>query len=273
MRNRAHGYAVEIKRKGLVYSSLKGGFTACLIILREPRYAKSNILPQRLLIMSFKVPFGVILAELERLGQAENTVILFAADNAYYYGELGLNTKFYLHEESIRVPLLVMGPRQPHQVGVTVEPLAANTDLAPTLLDLADVPIPAAMHGRSLLPLLRGEAPANWREAIFCENVAKERRPMCDAIRTQDWKYIAYFETQPLQAELYHLSKDPYEQRNLAVDPAQRRIKQELADQLHSLRVEFSGVPDGFPPWIQSQKENIANWQDYRDAYQRLTRP
>lgn len=225
------------------------------------------------LIAGVDAAVGRILSELQTLGIADNTVILFSADNGYYYGEHGLNTKFYLHEESIRVPLIVMDPRLPQRAGTTVDAITANIDLAPTLLDLAGLPAPATMQGRSLRPLLRDEKPAPWREALLCENLAKERRPMCDAIRTRDWKYIAYFETQPLQEELYHLAVDPREQRNLANDPAHATMKQQLARQLQTMRVGYSGAGDGFPEWIQSQKENTANWQNYRAAYQRLKRP
>lgn len=225
------------------------------------------------LIAGVDAAVGRILGELKTLGLADNTVVLFSSDNGYFYGEHGLNTKFYLHEASIRVPLIVMDPRQPQSAGATVDALTANIDLAPTLLDMAGLPAPGVMQGRSLLPLLRGETPDAWREALLCENLAKERRPMCDAIRTRDWKYIAYFETQPLQEELYHLAEDPHELRNLARDPAHQAMKEKLAAQLQAMRVEQSGTQDGFPAWIQSQKENTANWQGYRDAYQRLTRP
>lgn len=225
------------------------------------------------LIAGVDAAVGRILAELKRLDLADNTVILFSSDNGYYYGEHGLSTKFYLHEESIRVPLIVMDPRHSQRAGATVDALTTNGDIAPTLLALAGLPAPEVMQGSSLLPLLRGERPASWREAVLCENLAKERRPMCDAIRTRDWKYIAYFETKPLQEELYHLAEDPHEQRNLANDPAHHEMKQKLAAQLQAMRVEQSGTQDGFPAWIQSQKENTANWQSYRDAYQRLTRP
>lgn len=225
------------------------------------------------LIAGVDAAVGRILAELEKLDLAGNTVILFASDNGYYYGEHGLNTKFYLHEESVRVPLIVMDPRLPQRAGANVDALTANIDVAPTLLDLAGIKAPGGIQGRSLLPLVRGETPDDWREAILCENLAKERRPMCDAIRTQDWKYIAYFETEPLQEELYHLAVDPREQRNLAADPVHQEMKQKLASQLQAMRVELSGKADGFPEWIQTQKENTANWQGYRDAYQRLTRP
>lgn len=225
------------------------------------------------LIAGVDAAVGRILGELKTLGLAENTVIFFASDNGYYYGEHGLNTKFYLHEESVRVPLIVMDPRLPQRAGTTVDALTANMDLAPTLLDLAGIKAADAMQGRSLLPLLREEAAVHWRDAIFCENLAKERRPMCDAIRTKDWKYIAYFETQPLQEELYHLAEDPHEQRNLAGEPEHQVTKQTLARQLQAMRVDLSGTPDGFPGWIQSQKENISNWQGYRDTYQKAKRP
>lgn len=214
---------------------------------------------------------GRILAALEHLGLEDNTVVFFTSDHGYYYGEHGLATKFFLHEESIRVPLLVVGPVVPEASrGTEVEALASSIDLAPTLLDLAGVERPAVMQGRSLVPLLQGETPTGWRDAIFCENIIKERRPMCDAIRTHEWKYIAHFESDPLQEELYDLVNDPHEQTNLASNPVYAETKEGLARRLQARRVALSGTESGFPEWISTQKENAANWRGYRDRYLKL---
>jgi len=215
---------------------------------------------------------GRIVAELNKLGLEKNTVILFASDNGYYYGEHGLNTKFYMHEESIRVPLIVVDPSlDAERLGKNEDSIAVNIDLAPTLLDRAGLTPPTVMQGRSLMPLLQGKK-TEWRDAIFCENIIKERRPMCDAVRTTDWKYIAYFETNPLQEELYHLTTDPRELQNLADDPGYAETKQKLRTRLQTMRVHLSGDRKGFPAWIKTQKENTSNWQGYRDRYLKLLR-
>ena len=219
------------------------------------------------LIAGVDAAVGRIVAELERLSLTRNTVIVFGSDNGYYYGEHGLTTKFYLHEESIHVPLIVVDPSLPaERRGRTIEQLTANIDIAPTLLERAGLTPPKVMQGRSLMPLLRGKT-SGWRDAVFCENLAKERRPMCDAIRTAEWKYIAYFETNPLQEELYHLANDPQEARNLAGEPAHAKTKADLRAHLQTLREQLSESASGFPDWIQTQKEKTANWQGYRDQY------
>ena len=125
------------------------------------------------------------------------------------------------------------------------------------------------MQGRSLVPLLRGEA-TRWRDAVFLENLAKERRPMCDGLRTAEWKYITHFEQRPVQEELYRLSTDPEELENLAGKPEYDRVRADLGARLQAMRMEYSGVASGFPEWIETQKEKTENWEDYRKRYLRL---
>jgi|LauGreSuBDMM15SN_2_FD.fasta_scaffold11909_2 arylsulfatase A-like enzyme len=228
------------------------------------------ILDRYRLITGVDQAVGRILAELRRLNLAENTVIVFSSDNGFHYGEHGLSTKFYLHENSVRVPLIVVDPRAASaRAGAADDRLAANIDVAPTILDLAGVPVPALMQGRSLVPLLRGED-VPWRDAVFLENLAKERRPMCDGLRTSEWKYIVHFEHQPVQEELYRLTTDPDELTNLAGQPDYEPVRTELNARLQALRLQYSGVASGFPDWIFSQRENTTNWHGYRAEYLKL---
>ena len=98
---------------------------------------------------------GRIFAALEKLGQLENTVIMFAGDNGYMHGEHGMGDKRQAYNESMRIPLIMRGPGIP--AGGTVEEIVLNLDVAPTFLDLAGLETPHAMQGRSLLPLARGK--------------------------------------------------------------------------------------------------------------------
>lgn len=238
--------------------------------MSDPERRNAYILQRYRLVSGVDRAVGRILDELDRLGVADNTVIVFTSDNGFYYGEHGLSTKFYMHEESIRVPLIVFDPRLPaDRRGQTVDRLVSSIDLAPTLLDLAGLQPPALMQGRSALPLIRGEEVA-WRDAIFAENIIKERRPMCDAIRTERWKYIALFEQEPPQEELYDLEADPHETNNLSGNPEHADVLRELRARLQAMRVELSGDSTGFPEWIRTQRENEANWQNYRREYFRL---
>jgi arylsulfatase A-like enzyme len=147
-------------------------------------------------------------------GWAENTVFLYTGDNGYCIGDYGLEGKWYAYEPSIRTPLIIHDPRagQPRRVNS----MALNIDLAPTILDLAGLPIPEAMHGVSLTPHLRGES-GTPREDWFYEHLLPHPRiPKSEGIRTARWKYIRWIEQTPVQEELYDLERDPLELRNLA---------------------------------------------------------
>jgi arylsulfatase A-like enzyme len=154
----------------------------------------------------------------------DNTVVIYASDNGFYLAEHGLADKWFMHEESIRVPLIVHDPRPGGLRGRVVSQMALNIDLAPTILDLASVTNAPYMQGRSLTPLLRGEQPDDWRREFFYEHHFRYNGwiPATEGIRTTDWKYTRYIDEQPVFEELFDLGKDHLEERNLARDPVQR---------------------------------------------------
>ncbi|MBI2433806.1 MAG: sulfatase [Candidatus Hydrogenedentes bacterium] len=167
---------------------------------------------------------GRILEALETKGVLENTVIVFSSDNGIMNGEHGLAGKWLMYEESIRLPLIVRDPRMDaDKRGKTVEAMALNIDLSPTLLELAGVPKPDGVQGKSLMPLVRGETP-EWRTEFFYEHHfgSKNRAvpiPAVEGVRTEDWKYARYIDEEPLYEELYHVRSDTKEQVNLAGSP------------------------------------------------------
>jgi arylsulfatase A-like enzyme len=163
---------------------------------------------------------GRILDKLEELNLQETTVLLFTSDNGFYLGEKGLAGKWFAHEESIRVPLIVADPRRKDVAGSRRSHLALNLDIAPTILSLAGLPVPASMQGRSLLPVL-DQTTAAWRKDFFYEHLFSHPRiPPSEAVRTERWKYVRYVGMNPPYEELYHLAEDPSERENLASDPA-----------------------------------------------------
>jgi arylsulfatase A-like enzyme len=166
---------------------------------------------------------GRILSALEERGLATNTVLVFTSDNGFFLGERGLADKWFMYEESIRVPLLIADLREPAARGPrTVDAMTLNIDLAPTLLDLAGLPAPRAMQGRSLRPLLDGATPRDWRTEFFYEHHTKaDIIPPSEGVRTERWKYLRWVTASPALEELYDLKADPGEERNLAADPAQ----------------------------------------------------
>jgi arylsulfatase len=180
---------------------------------------------------------GAVLAELDKQGLAGNTMVVFTGDNGYFHGEKGLADKWYPYEESIRVPLIIRDPRLPAaRAGTTHDAIALNVDLAPTLLAGAGIAVPATMQGRNLSPLLLGEMPTDWRHDFFYEHAIiqkKEFIPSSQALVSLSQKYILWPDYQV--EELYSLSSDPREERNLISDPSQ-------ATALKALRVRFSDL-------------------------------
>jgi arylsulfatase A-like enzyme len=208
---------------------------------------------------------GQLREQLEHLGLADNTIIVFSTDHGIHFGEHGIGGKVFMYEEDLRIPLVVHDPRLPRKAaGQRREELVVVEDLAPTVLELCGLDASPGMQGESLVPILEGETPA-WRDAFFAENLFDHQNyPRCEAVRTTDWKYIRYFRRtedpasagkrirgtldpysesrlktlrgeEPVYEELYHLAEDPHEETNLADDPAhaaklaemQKRIQEE----------------------------------------------
>ena len=189
---------------------------------------------------------GQLQQELQQRGLADNTVILFSSDNGHFAAEHGFFGKWFMHEESLRVPLLVCDPRVPvTQRGQTATALALNIDIAPTLLELAGLPAPVAMQGKSLLPVTR--APNTpLRDEFFYEHLYRHSpKPPShiepsEGVRTRDWKYIRWVDqTGPDREELYNLRDDPFEMKNLATDPSHHERLIQLRNRCLAYRKEL----------------------------------
>ncbi|SIO58211.1 Arylsulfatase A [Singulisphaera sp. GP187] len=171
---------------------------------------------------------GRLMTTLDELGLAEDTVLVFTSDNGYYLGEHSLGDKRSAYDESLRVPLLVRYPRLVKK-GKLVDSMVLNIDVASTFLDLAGVPVPKAMQGRSWRPLLEGK-PDAWRTAWFYEYFQERAfpgTPTILAVRTENAKLITY-PGHPDWTELFDLKADPYEKSNLASDPAHQDLRQKM---------------------------------------------
>jgi len=195
------------------------------------------------MISGVDAAIGRILDELEALGIAENTIVLLMSDNGYFLGERGYAGKWLPYDLSIRVPLVVYDPRVERRWrGSTPSLPVLNIDVAPTLLDLAGIEVPATMQGRSLVPLLAGESPADWRTYFFVEHLFDHPQiPKHEGVRGERFKYARYFEQVPVYEELYDLLEDPLETRNLSGDPDYLEILEELRSLTNELRDEYGG--------------------------------
>ncbi len=185
---------------------------------------------------------GRVLQVLEEEGIARDTCIIHTGDNGFFLGEWRAFDKRFMHEPSIRVPLLIRYPRL-IKPGSLCDEMVLNIDIAPTVLELAGLEVPERMHGRSLVPLLRGEA-VEWRKDWLYEyfeypgphSVRKHR-----GVRTERWKLIHYYEVN--QFELYDLQNDPEERFNLADDPKYAGLKERLLRRIDELRRKTGDIP------------------------------
>ena len=199
---------------------------------------------------------GRLLQALDDLDLAKDTVVVFASDNGFYKGEHGLGDKRSAYEESLRIPMIVRYPKLVPK-GKALDEIVLNIDLAPTFLDLAGVPIPAQMQGRSWRPLLTGNA-ADWRKSFLFEYFLENGfpgTPTLFGVRTADAKLIKY-PGHDEWTELFDLVRDPYETNNLAAVAVQK-------DLLTRMQAEFD----------QQAKATQFQVPDYADKPRAATQP
>jgi len=193
------------------------------------------------LIFGVDVVIGRIREQLKQHDFDGNTILILTGDNGFYLGEYGLAGKWFPHEESIRVPLVVYDPRAENKFrGQTLDQVALNVDIAPTILEMAGVEPPEQMQGRSLVPLLNGEKP-EWRTEFFYEHPFEHKTiAKTVAVRTQDYKYARY--TDYDYEELYDLNLDPDETINLAKDEKYQKTLESLRKRCNELAKKAKGT-------------------------------
>ncbi|UBU11241.1 sulfatase family protein [Nonomuraea gerenzanensis] len=163
---------------------------------------------------------GSVIDALRESGELDDTYVFFTSDNGFHLGthrlKQGKTTPF---EEAVRVPMVVRGPGV--TAGLTVAHLGATIDLAPTFAELGGATMPAFAEGRSLVPLLRGRPPSQWRRHVLVEftrpanrsSAAQTPVPAYQALRTEQYTYVKY---ETGERQLYDLTTDPYQLSNLA---------------------------------------------------------
>lgn len=164
---------------------------------------------------------GKVLDALDRLGLADNTIVVFTSDHGYHLGEHGLWQKMSLFEESARVPLIIAVPGVARRGGIARAPVGL-VDVYPTLADLCDVKRPDNLQGQILTPLLKD--PALIGRGWTLSEVRRGRKPEQHlfgyTLRTAQWRYTEWDQGRQGR-ELYDHDSDPHELTNLADDPAQ----------------------------------------------------
>jgi len=211
-----------------------------------PKEYQESVKSYYRLITGVDVVIGKVRKELQRLGLADNTVIMLMGDNGFFLAEHGFAGKWYGYNESIRVPLLVYDPRLPKNLrGRSREEIALNIDVAPTLLSLAGVAVPQAMQGRDLAPLIRGEN-RPWRIDFLYEHffdlrpkgATKSLIPKSEGVVSERYKYLRYIEEEPPYEQLFDLETDPFEEHNLVGQSNYERTVKALRIRCHQLRLQ-----------------------------------
>jgi arylsulfatase A-like enzyme len=181
---------------------------------------------------------GRVLETLTSMGKLDDTMVLHTGDNGFFLGEWNRMDKRFMHEVSIRVPMVVRYPKL-IRAGTTSERMVLNVDIAPTMLEMAGVDVPKAMQGRSWVPLFKdpkAEFRKDWLYEYYEYPDAHKVRPH-RGVRTETWKLIHYYQ-EPEEFELYNLEKDPWEKENLYSKTEQADKVKELKTRLEELRKE-----------------------------------
>jgi arylsulfatase A-like enzyme len=197
-------------------------------------------------IISIDDNLGRLLNYLEDAGLAENTVVIYTSDQGFFLGDHGWYDKRWMYEQSLHIPLVIRWP-DAIRAGKVNDDLVQNLDFAPTLLDLAGIDVPDEFQGRSLLPLLQGQAPGDWRESIYYhyyEYPGPHAVQKHYGIRTDRYKLIHYYEID--EWEMFDLNEDPDELQNRYDDPAYEELLDELKKELQRLRKKYQ-VPENEP--------------------------
>ncbi|MEG1622528.1 MAG: sulfatase [Alistipes sp.] len=184
---------------------------------------------------------GRLLDYLEKIGELDNTILVYTSDQGFFLGEHGWFDKRFMYEECQRTPLLIRYPKAV-KAGTKSKALAMNIDLAPTFLDFAGVAIPADIQGRSLKKVLlaEGTAPKEWRKGVYYhyyEYPSWHSVKRHYGIRTAQYKLIHFYNDVD-EWELYDLKHDPHEMQNVYNNPDYAVICKELHAQLTALQQE-----------------------------------
>jgi arylsulfatase A-like enzyme len=191
---------------------------------------------------------GRVLKYLDDEKLATNTLVVYASDQGFYLGEHGWFDKRWIFEESLRTPLLMRWPGMV-KAGSVNKDLVSNLDFAETFLDAAGQPVPSAMQGRSLVPLLSGRTPDDWRKSFYYHYY---EYPGPHSVRrhygvvNDRYKLVYFYEPDVNYWELFDLQKDPRELRSVFGQREYAGVQKELEAELARLRKELK-VPDTDP--------------------------
>jgi arylsulfatase A-like enzyme len=220
---------------------------------RYQRYIKDYLR----VVASIDDNVGRMLDHLDEGGLADNTVVVYTSDQGFFLGDHGWFDKRLMYEESLTMPFLVRYPDRV-RAGTVNDDIVVNVDFAPTFLQLAGVDVPAHVQGRSIVPLLHGETPADWPRSMYyrywMHNDSSHACPAHYGVRTTTHKLICYYNdplsqlgahgpSNPVEWELFDLVDDPLEVRNIYGQPGAEAVTTELLAELARIQAAVGDSP------------------------------
>jgi arylsulfatase A-like enzyme len=209
---------------------------------RSPEEIRKHIADYYAIISHLDAQIGRILDVLGRIGQGDNTFIIFTGDNGLALGQHGLMGKQSVYEHSIRVPLIFCGPGI--HGGERRDDLCYLSDIFRSVCDLNGIPPPDSVEGKSLVPAIENQT-GTGRDALYFAYKYFQR-----SVRTERWKLILYNVKDEKHTQLFDLENDPWEMRNLAQDASHVERIREMTELLKSMMVEAGDpVRLDLPDW------------------------
>ena len=191
---------------------------------------------------------GRVIRKLEEMGLADNTIIMYSSDQGFYNGEHGWFDKRFMYEESFRTPFIAWWPGKIKPGSVNTD-LVQNIDFAETFLDLAHAPIPEEMQGCSVVPLLKGQTPADWRKSIYYQYYEYPRPHHVfphEGVFDGRYKLIRFHGADVPggeEWELYDLKTDPREMQSMYNHPEMSGVVKRMKEELVRLKTQYR-VPE-----------------------------
>ena len=212
-----------------------------LVRWKFQRYAKNYLRCVR----GVDESIGRLQDTLKELGLAENTVVIYSSDQGFYIGDHGWYDKRWMYEESLMMPFIVKWPGVT-KPGSRNKKLIQNLDYSETFLEMAGAPIPGDMQGHSLVPLLKGQTPDDWRKSIYYhyyEYPSVHMVPRHYGIRTQRYKLMHFYQFGE-EWELYDLRNDPDELTNLYGKSEHAQLQNRMKKRLAKLQKDYEDDSD-----------------------------
>jgi len=181
---------------------------------------------------------GRILDELKKEGLEDNTIVIYSSDQGFFNGEHGWFDKRWIYEESIHMPFIVRWPGVV-KPGTRFTPFIQNIDYAETFVDMAGGKVPEGLHGHSLVPILRGETPGDWRKSVYYHYYQEPSHNVARHYGVRTDRYTLAFFYDKGEWELFDNQKDPMQLRNVYAEPEYAKTVVELKAELNRLRALY----------------------------------